>query len=196
MIVRFLVYLKHRFPFIWNWIESLNGLVFSILHGRKLNRLVAHHFKNQSEKITFRPLTKDDLPALEQMLADQPEMKFFNPHGFDSKSLKRAFNNKAFLMMGAFDDTEIAGYFFLRFFVNNKCFIGRMVDVRHQRKGIAKGMSHHLYSIAWDMNFRCLTTISKNNKAIFDLHNKENNIAILQELDNDYVLVEMLKKQV
>ena len=78
--------------------------------------------------------------------------------------------------------------------INKKAFIGRIVDVNFQRQGIAKNMSNILYGGIWGNNFRCLSTISKNNIAIINLHKKEGNMKILQELPNNYLLIEIFDK--
>ncbi|MBK8852973.1 MAG: GNAT family N-acetyltransferase [Saprospiraceae bacterium] len=128
------------------------------------------------KKYTFRKIEKKDLVNLSVLLSNESNLEFFNPHKFDTSSLMVLFKNPSFLMMGVFDGERLAGYFFLRFFANKKAFIGRMVSSDYQRLGIAKEMSRILYGITWKMGFKCLTTISEDNKAIFDLHRKEGNV--------------------
>ena len=93
-------------------------------------------------------------------------------------------------MMGVFKDNEIAGYFFLRCFWNRKCFVGRLIDESHEGQGIGRVMNSIMYNSAWKSNFRCLSTISKNNFSVMRSHANNKTMKILRELENDYLLVE------
>jgi hypothetical protein len=84
------------------------------------------------------------------------------------------------------------GYFFLRFFINKKCFVGRLVSTEYQGKGVGKTMNAIMYGIAWKMGFRCLSTISKNNHLVLRAHKNNENMVVRKLLDNDYLLVEFL----
>ncbi len=155
-------------------------------------------FKNANHAdYIYREIEKTDLLNLQQFFNNQdPEQfRFFKPHGFDKATLKRLHSNPAFTMMGVFKGDEIVGYFFLRFFVNKNCFIGRIVDGNHQRKGIARSMNEIMYQAVWQNGFRCLSTISKHNDSIFNFHKKENNMVVLKELPNDYLFVEIRKPE-
>ncbi len=175
-------------------IEYLNGLVFGMLHGKKISSSLARLFReSNSGSFVYRQLNSADIPALEIFFAAQhsEQFSFFRPHKFDLKSLMRLNRNPSFLMMGVFKESEIVGYFFLRFFVNKKCFIGRIVDGNHQRQGIARSMNHIMYQTAWQNGFRCLSTISKQNSSIYNFHLADKNFVVLKELPNDYLLVEI-----
>lgn len=188
-----LIYLKHKMPWLWGFIEMVNGMVFNFFYGHKLIPTTLKYlpYKHKDDFI-YKRLEHINLKDLSDLLSHQKDMKFFQPHSFDLKTIKRLFNNPSFLMMGVFKNDKIVGYFFLRFFVNKKAFIGRMVTLEYQRLGLAKEMSKIMYGITWDMGFRCLTTISEDNKAIFDLHKKESNVRFLKNLSNKYHLVEIL----
>jgi hypothetical protein len=97
-------------------------------------------------------------------------------------------------MMGAFDDQKLIGYFFLRFFANKKCFVGRLIDKDYRGRGIGVVMNYMMYEISWRMGFRCLSTISTNNKAVIGAHAKNQAMIVLKKLKNDYILVEFVKK--
>jgi hypothetical protein len=190
-----LIYIKHKLPFIWIIIEKINGYIFYLLFGRRLNKVVKNYLPFKlSYEIEFRLIKNKDLPDLEKYLKSEKDLDYFSPHDFSLKTLQKMQTYNAFLMMGVFDKNELAGYFFLRFFSNKKAFIGRMVRTKFRRKGLAKEMSRIMYSIVWDMKFRCLTTISSNNQAIFTLHESENNIKHLKTLSNNYHLVEIVQK--
>jgi hypothetical protein len=86
----------------------------------------------------------------------------------------------------------MAGYFFLRFFMNGKCFVGRLIDKDYRGKHIGKVMNRIMYETAWKMNFRCLSTISKNNQFVMRSHADNQKMVVLKDLQNDYLLVEFL----
>ncbi len=192
---KILLKVKHQYPGLWSTIAYLNGIYFGLRYGKQLHQnAVARAALHSNNAIAFRILEYQDLSALECLLLGQNEdqLEFFKPHRFDLKTLKTHWRDPSFLMMGAFLDDTLVGYFFLRCFVNKNCFIGRLVESHHQRKGIAKGMSEVMYHTAWSMGFKCLTTISKHNHAIFKLHEHERNTIVLRELPNDYLLVQIL----
>lgn len=193
-MVRILLFIKHRLGFVWNLIEYLNGLVFGMLYGKKISSSLNRLFgESNNGSFVYRKLKSADIPALEAFFAAQhsEQFSFFRPHKFDLKSLMRLNRNPSFLMMGVFEQNEIVGYFFLRFFVNKKCFIGRIVDGGHQRQGIARSMNHIMYQTAWQNGFRCLSTISRQNSSIYNFHKADKNFVVLKELPNDYLLVEI-----
>jgi hypothetical protein len=193
MLARILLYIKHNFKFLWRIFEWVNGLMFTLFYGRKLVTITSRvilDFSPVSYRISV--LNETDLLHLEQFLEKQPaeSLRYFDPHGFDYKSLEKTLHNPAFLMMGVFYENSIVGYFFLRFFFNRKCFVGRLVGNDFQGKGIGKEMNAIMYNIAWRMKFHCLSTISMKNNAVMTAHSKNNTMVILKELGNDYILVE------
>jgi len=96
-------------------------------------------------------------------------------------------------MMGAFANERLIGYFFLRFFANRKCFVGRLIDADSRGKGIGQIMNNIMYETAWRLGFRCLSTISNNNKAVIGAHAKNPAMVVLKELPNEYLLVEFVR---
>jgi hypothetical protein len=68
-----------------------------------------------------------------------------------------------------------------------------MVDQNYRRLGIASRMSEVMYQTLWENNFRCLSTISRHNRSILNLHEQEGRLKVLKELPNDYLFVEISK---
>jgi RimJ/RimL family protein N-acetyltransferase len=195
---KLLIFIKHRFGFLWKLIEWGNGLLFSILHERSMERVLPSVFSGTgSAAYTFRRLTPADAEALHGLIASQEasDLLYFRPHGFDLPSIKKQFKKRAFLMMGSFDQERMTGYFFLRFFANKKCFVGRLIDREYRGKGIGNMMNDLMYGTAWRMGFRCLSTMSKNNRAVMHAHAKNASMIRLKELRNDYILVEFVNPQ-
>jgi len=194
---RVLIFIKHNLQFLWKIIEYFNGIIFHYLFKSKLvlvqNKVLE---ENKLQPFTFRRIQRADIESLHKLISmqDPSDLKFFNPHAFDIKSLFGQLNNHAFLMMGVFMGDAMVGYFFLRFFINKKCFVGRLIDKPYRGQGIGIKMNDIMYSISWKMNFRCLSTISKDNIPVMKAHSKNPTIKLLGELDNNYLLVEFVKR--
>lgn len=193
---RLLIFIKHNLKFLWKIIEWGNGIIFSVFYKSGMEKILVMVFNEFTlAPYSFRRLQKHDAKALADLISSQKvsDLDYFRPHGLDFISIKRQFENRSFLMMGAFEDNKMTGYFFLRFFVNRKCFVGRLIDENYRGKGIGPVMNNIMYEIAWRLGFRCLSTISRNNKAVMSAHAKNKTMIILKELQNNYLLVEFLK---
>lgn len=194
---RILIFIKHNFSSLWRIIEWGNGLIFSLAFKPRLE-MVLPEVLNETTKLPFyyRRLNLSDANLLYNLIQEQDvsDLVYFRPHRFDHESIAGMLKNPSFLMMGAFDGKNMVGYFFLRFFSNKKCFVGRLIDKVYRGKGIGTVMNFIMYEIAWKMKFRCLSTISRNNKAVMHAHAKNPTMIILKELPNDYLLVEFVRK--
>lgn len=144
----------------------------------------------------YRQLNLEDSDSLYSLISSQhdKDLEYFRPHGFDPDSLKKQFEKSSFLMMGVFDKEDLVGYFFLRFFANGTCFVGRLIDKQFRGMGIGSIMNDIMYNTAWRMDFRCMSTISQNNAAVMKAHDKNPSMIILKKLQNDYMLVEFVDK--
>ena len=198
MIEKILIFIKHRLRFMWRIIEWGNGLLFSLLYKSRLEKVLPNTFMEFAEPpFSYRKLHVSDADNLYELIHSQEEadLEYFKPHGFDIETIRKQFENPAFLMMGVFDGQKIVGYFFLRFFVNRKCFVGRLIDAQYRGRGIGLIMNKIMYKTTWRMGFRCLSTISRNNIAVMRAHAKNPTMVVLKELANDYLLVEFVKKK-
>jgi lipopolysaccharide/colanic/teichoic acid biosynthesis glycosyltransferase len=195
-VARLLLFIKHRMPFLWQWIDWLNALMFRILHRNRLRDASAQCFRDfKLEGYEFRALGADDRQALATLLSSQGEgrLDHFRPHGFDPKSLERVLRNPSFLTFGVFADDRLVGYFFLRCFWNRRCFVGRLIDEPYEGKGIGRVMNDILYNTAWRSGFRCYTTISKDNEMVMKSHANNPSVRVLKELPNNYLLIEFVQ---
>lgn len=192
-MVNILLFIKKHFRFAWFVIEWGNGLLFRVLfkpHREKILRSVLSEIP--SSEIAFRKLEDSDMCDLHRLIysQDKSDLEYFKPHGFGIRSLRIQNRKPAFLMMGAFFQDRMVGYFFLRFFADRKCFVGRLVDNDYRGKGIGKFMNYIMYELAWRMQFQCLSTISRHNSAVMLAHSKNSAMIVRKELQNDYLLVE------
>lgn len=194
---KLLIYIKHHLRFLWKVIEWGNTILFQALYVKRMNRIVPEVFLEFTmEPFMFRRLLISDAVRLHALIHRQnaSDLEFFRPHGMDMKSIERQFSNRAFLMMGVFRDDVLTGYFFLRFFCNRTCFVGRLIDTGYRGRGIGDVMNNIMYETAWRMRFRCLSTISRNNKLVMHAHERNSRMKILKELRNDFLLVEFINR--
>jgi RimJ/RimL family protein N-acetyltransferase len=193
---KILIFIKHHFVFLWKIIEWGNGIIFSLFFKSEMEKVLPMVFKElAAPPFSYRRLDLSDADSLHELIQAQEvsDLEYFRPHGFDLIAVKRQFKNRSFLMMGAFDGGKMAGYFFLRFFANRKCFVGRLIDKDYRGKGIGPVMNSIMYETAWRMGFRCLSTISRNNTAVMRAHAKNKKMVVLKELQNNYLLVEFVR---
>ena len=192
-----LIFIKHHFRFLWYFIEWGNGLLFSFFFKSKLEKILPDVFMEYAEPpFSYRKLDISDAASLYDLIHSQKEtdLEYFKPHGFEIEQIKKQLKNRSFLMMGVFDKQKITGYFFLRFFSNKKCFVGRLIDKEYRGKNIGLIMNKIMYETSWRTGFRCLSTISKNNAAVMRAHAKNPTMIVLKDLPNDYLLVEFSRK--
>ena len=190
-----LLFIKHNLGFIWIIIERVNDLLFYLLYHKRLDKVAREVFKEiQHHSVVFRRISIAESASLYELIRNQPasDLTYFKPHSFEFKSIVRQTRKPSFLMMGAFINDSLVGYFFLRLFVNRKCFVGRLIDKNYRGHGIGVTMNRIMYEIAWRMKFRCLSTISRNNHAVIKAHSGNRYMSVLKELKDDYLLVEFL----
>ena len=195
MIARILLFIKHRIPWLWVGIDWLNARLYRILHQKNMAQKAERAFdKFELDGFEFRPLVQADLSDLKALLERQKSgrLEYFRPHGFDYASLRKMYANPAFLMFGVFSEQRMIGYFFLRCFWNQKCFVGRLLDEPFEGKGIGRVMNQIMYNTAWWSGFRCFTSISRNNQWIMRAHAKNPHARFVAELANGYQLVEFI----
>jgi RimJ/RimL family protein N-acetyltransferase len=128
----------------------------------------------------------------------QPEeaFKFFHPHGFDAKSLKRLQGNKAFLAYVLKDaaNGHIAGYCFSRSFFHGVGYRGRMVDIDYRGKGLGTAMNRMLNEIGFGIGLRLFETVSKDNVASYRSAMSASNVKVVKELPENEMYLEILPK--
>ena len=193
---KFAHFLRDHLPFIWDFVDWVNGVLFTWLYGRKMKawpgllEAVAGEYK-------IVEMSSIQATDLERFFAAQPEesFKFFKPHGFDAKSLRKLQRNRAFLAYIVKYDNSPVGYFFLRSFFFGKAYLGKMVDHDHQGKGIGKMMCLCAMDIASALGLRMFETISKDN--LSSLHSTQNVLEtrIVEEMSDNYLMIEDLRRK-
>ena len=162
--------IKDKFGFLWDAIEWGNAEVFALMHRGEMKR-IPELLAECSGRYQLRLATREDVEQMRAFFEAQPEeaFRFFQPHEFDEKGIRKVVGNKSFLTFLAFDNNPnarelsanvyentslnplnhsncsnpsnppaIAGYFFMRSFVNGKTFKGYMVGIDHRGQGVAR----------------------------------------------------------
>ncbi|MBQ3190719.1 MAG: GNAT family N-acetyltransferase [Bacteroides sp] len=185
-------FIKDKCSFLWDAVEWSNAALFSLQHRGALKEIPLILKRISNDTFTIRMTEDEDAKKLEAFFVEQPEsaFEFFKPHGFDEKSVMKVLKNKAFLTFVVVEGDKIIGYFFLRSFINGKCFKGRLVDYRWRNKGIAKQMGIAINEIAIHLGMRIFTTISPDNYASLASTKAVNDIKIVKTLENGYYYIE------
>ena len=192
MVYELTHYLQEKLPFLWEVVEWGNSTLFQARYGRRDISAVLEQYPGLTE------VQVADVPALTRFFAAQPEdaFRFFRPHEFDEKTLRKLQRRKSFLMYCVRDEEgRIVGYFFLRCFFIGKAFLGKMVDVNSQGKGIGTQMCLCAMDIAQALRLRMFETISKENIASLRSTEKVLNTRIVEEMENGYLYIEDLGRK-
>lgn len=189
--------IKERFLFLWKVVEWGNAALFYLMHKKKLIE-VNSVLELLSNDYRFRTTTEEDVEKLVVFFAHQPEeaFEFFKPHRFDGKAIRKVVKNKAFLTFVVLKDGVIVGYFFLRCFVNGKCFRGKIVHKDWQGRGIAKLMGRAMTKVAQHLDLCMFGSISPENYASMASAKASNDIKVHKTLGNGYYYIEFLPKKV
>lgn len=185
--------LRDNLVWLWNLIESINGMIFSLKYGRRLQSISLTRIPEGYSLIELK-----DVPIgmLVDFFNNQPKEAFayFRPHGFDAKSIKRLQGNKAFLGYVLLDkqNSKIAGYCFNRCFFHGQGFRGRMVDIEYRGKGLGIAMNKILNEVGFGIGLRLFETVSRNNVPSYRSALSTSNVRVVKELPNNEVYLEIL----
>lgn len=185
--------LRDKFSWIWNIVESLNGVLFALRYGKRLKRF---SFSSVPEGYEIVPIENIPTVQLVDFFARQPEeaFKFFHPHGFDAKSIKRLQQNKAFLGYVLLDkqSNRIAGYCFNRCFFHGQGFRGKMVDIDYRGKGLGTAMTKILNEVGFGIGLRLFGVISKDNVASYRSALSASKVKVVKEMNGNELYLEIL----
>lgn len=191
MIYELTHFLQKKVPFVWEAIEWGNSLLFYNRYGKRLSQVhvVLGSYSGFSEVESVH------VSELAGFFDSQPDVafRFFMPHAFDEKTLRKLLKRKSFLMYCVRDsESRIVGYFFLRCYFIGRAFLGKMVDVNAQGKGIGTQMCLCAMEISKALGLRMFETISKDNIASLRSTEKVLNVRIVEEMENGYLYIEDL----
>ena len=187
--------IRDKFSWLWDIIEYLNSFLFYMRYGKKLENI---DFKNIPEGYEVTPINAIETKRMVEFFALQPEdaFKFFHPHGFDEKNIKKLQKNKAFLGYVLLDklNNKIAGYCFNRCFFHGQGFRGRMVDIEYRGKGLGTTMNKLLNEVGFGIGVRLFETVSKDNVASYKSALSASNVRVVKELPDNELYLEIIKE--
>lgn len=186
--------LRDRLSWLWDIIEMVNSLLFSLRFGRRLKGFSFTTVPDGYEVKSLRDVPTEELVSF---FGRQPEeaYTFFHPHGFDAKSVKRLQRNRSFLAYVLRDKTNgrIAGYCFNRSFFHGVGFRGRMVDINYRGKRLGTAMNKMLNEVGFGIGLRLFETVSKNNVASYKSALSASNVKVVKELPHNELYLEIVK---
>ena len=187
--------IRDKFSWLWDIIEYLNSFLFNIRYGKELENI---DFKNIPEGYEVTPINAIETKRMIEFFARQPEdaFKFFHPHGFDEKSIKKLQKNKAFLGYVLLDklNNKIAGYCFNSCFFHGQGFRGRMVDIEYRGKGLGTTMNKLLNEVGFGIGVRLFETVSKDNVASYKSALSASNVRVVKDLPDNELYLEIIKE--
>ena len=188
--------LREKMGWLWNLIEWLNSMLFTMRYGKKLRGFKFTCVPEGYEVVAMRDVPTEQLVVF---FEHQPEdaFEFFHPHRFDYKSIEKLQKNSAYLAYLLIDNSNnrIAGYCFIRAYFMGKGFRGRMVDIDYRGKGIGKVLSEVLNEVGFGIGLRLFTSISPENYASLKSVKASTNIKIISTLENGYYYIECMPKK-
>lgn len=188
--------LRDRFGWLWNIIDTVNSLLFSMKYGKRLNNINIKCNKMLPEEYELVLLRDVPVKEMVSFFEHQPEeaYTYFRPHKFDAKSIKCLQGNKAFLAYVLQDkiNGKIAGYCFNRSFFHGKGFRGRMVDIDYRGKGLGTAMNKILNEVGFGIGLRLFETVSKDNVASYRSAMSASNVKVVKELEHNELYLEIL----
>ena len=177
--------IQEKCPWMWEAVEELNAAVcgWKIGNGTRLQKCMS---------VGVRIANINDAGRLKDFFVRQPEdsYKWFRPHGFDEATLRKLLRRKSYIIYVMEEDDEIIGYAFLRCFVNGKCFLGKMVDVNHQGKGVCTKLCAVGMNMVETLGWRMFESINKENVGSMKASQKACDVILVEELENGDVLIE------
>ena len=184
-------HLRDKCPGIWDVVEQSNSWLFAMRDGRKVKQIQSI-LEYYQEDYQVEYIEKKHLAQLVQFFEEQPEeaFKFFKPHGFDLKTLRKLQRNKAFLSFVVQKKSTIVAYFFLRCYFMGKSFRGYMVDYRWRNRGISKLTAKVMTDVAALLGIPSYGTIAPENMASMKSQGAVNDIKIIEQLENGDYYVE------
>lgn len=177
--------IQEKCPWMWEAVEELNAAVcgLKIGDGKRLQKCMS---------VGVRLADINDAGRLADFFVRQPKdsYRWFRPHGFDEVTMRKLLGRRSYIIYVLEEEGEIIGYAFLRCFMNGKCFLGKMVDVNHQGKGVCTKLCEVGMDIAQKTGFRMFESINKENIGSMKASQKACDVIVVEELDNGDVLIE------
>lgn len=193
--------IKNKCSFLWDVMEWGNSTVFALLYHNRLKMAEDVVDQGVPDPYVMRRVTKYDINTLYEFFSHQPDeaFKFFTPHGFDVRSLRKIVRNKSFLAFILIENNagqeRIVGYSFMRSFINGTSYRGYIVDYWYRGKGLAKIMGHGLNRVGDTLNLKMFKSISPDNPASMRVTQDVCDVEKIKQLNNGDYLMKCTSKE-
>lgn len=168
-------------------------MLFSMRYGK---RVKAFSFTDTPKGYDVVPIKDVATEKIVVFFEHQPEdaYTYFQPHGFDKKSIKRLQGNKSFLAYVLQDSVNgnIAGYCFNRSFFHGVGYRGRMVDIDYRGKGLGTAMNKILNEVGFGIGLKLYETVSKDNVASYRSALSASKVKVVKEMPHNELYLEIL----
>ena len=177
--------------------EQINGSVCRIFQKESIDRIgnkIIYFFRN--ENIIAKKATLNDISNIVSFFEGiaYEDTKYFQPFDFNNKSISHVLSCGTYQLYLVIFDNKIAGIFFLRFFINNKCFLGYIVKREFRGRGLGRRMlSAIIYGVS-SSKFKLMSTICSNNTASLKAHMATGRFEIIDTLQTNEIVLRMKKK--
>lgn len=194
MLYRIAHILKDKLIWLWNVVEWINSVLFSLIYIKRLKGFAFSFIPEGYEIVPLKNISAEKMVAFFNHQPDEA-YTYFHPHSFDVKSIERLQGNKAFLGYVLLDKTNgnIAGYCFNRCFFHGVGFRGRMVDIDYRGKGLGIAMNKILNEVGFGIGLRLFETVSKDNLASYRSALSASNVRVVKEMPNNELYLEIIK---
>jgi len=191
MIIVQLRKIKNYYPWIWKFLERINGSLLRILSARIIENInIRIEGFTLSNGYLFKRLRLKDADGIAKMLsrADLEDVKYFKPFEFNNESIMHAITCGSYICFQAVSNDLPAGFFFLRVSYNRKAFLGFYVDKLHRGVGLGKSMITALVNACVENGFELYSSVSEHNQASMKAH-EGNGFYRINRMQNDYWLL-------
>ena len=174
--------LRDKMSWLWDIIEQLNSLLFSLKYGKQLKS-----FSFTTIPVDYKVMLLREMPT-EKLVAffdQQPEELFVTIVIVTVLFLAYVLIDKK--------DGEIAGYCFNRSFFHGVGYRGRMVDSNYRGKGLGTAMNKMLNEVGFGIGLRLFETVSKDNVASYRSALSASNVKVVKELPHNELYLEIVK---
>ncbi len=185
-------------PWLWDLVNRLNAMLFQVRYGRKLRRVETDVCGARQLPGGYRvvPIRDMETERLVRFFLRQPKeaFRFFKPHPFDAKAMRKLQRNRAFLAYALIDTSNglMAGYCFNRSFFHGKGFRGRMVDIDYRGRGLGTTMNRLLNEVGFGIGLRLFETVSKDNVASYRSAVSASRFKVVETLPHNELYLEIL----
>lgn len=198
-MINVIIKLKHTFPALWALTEKVNSTLFSFIY-KTLDQTTSDILNNYSkEGFIFSKLQEADINDLMDFRKrqDNSYLIYFDPHPFNRETIEKMLLFKSYSLMKINEKSSgrLVGYFFLRCFFIGKAFHGLITDNKFVNRGLGTSMWEISMRICDRMGLRMFATISKHNTPSLTSAKKATMVRIVENLDNDYYLIECGPKE-